>query len=127
MSRNSSRFPSPKYAAVSNLARFCVNVPTTSNPSVFASWRNSVSDASNSASLTLDNCTAATMARAGFWSASCIMDGAYQAARPKKQTALDLYRVDEAGEVPLVIASNRNKQLSELEIARRDRGCASGG
>src|SRR6266571_4342333 len=71
--RNSSRFPVPKYAAASNPARFCVNLPTTSNPSVFASWRNSVSDASNSRSLTLGRCTAATMARFGFWSISCIM------------------------------------------------------
>src|SRR6266487_4726147 len=71
--RSSSRLPFPKYAAASNPARFCVNLPTTSNPSVFASWRNSVSDASNSASLTLGRCTAATMARFGFWSISCIM------------------------------------------------------
>src|SRR5882672_1041046 len=71
--RNSSRFPVPKYAPASKAARFCVNLPTTSNPSVFASWRNSVSDASNSASLTLGNCTAATMARFGFGSISCIM------------------------------------------------------
>src|SRR5258706_3261548 len=71
--RSSSRLPFPKYAAASNPARFCVNVPTTSNPSVFASWRNSVSDASNSASLTPGRCTAATMARFGFWSISCIM------------------------------------------------------
>jgi len=35
--------PVPKYAAESNLARFCVNLPTTSNPSVLASWRSSVS------------------------------------------------------------------------------------
>jgi len=34
-SRSSSRLPVPKYAAESNLARFCVNLPTTSNPSVF--------------------------------------------------------------------------------------------
>ena len=54
-------------------ARFCVNLPTTSNPSVFASWRSSVSEASNSASLTLDSCTAATMARDGFWSTCCIV------------------------------------------------------
>src|SRR2546426_2906960 len=73
MSRKSSRLPFPKYAAASNPARFCVNLPTTSNPSVFASWRNSVSDASNSTSLTLGRCTAATMARFGFWSISCIM------------------------------------------------------
>src|SRR6266704_3245171 len=73
MRRSSSRFPVPKYAAASNPARFCVNLPATSNPSVFASWRNSVSDASNSASLTLGRCTAATMARFGFWSISCIM------------------------------------------------------
>src|SRR5882672_7680695 len=71
--RSSSRLPVPKYAPDSNPARFCVNLPTTSNPSVFASWRNSVSDASNSTSLTLGNCTAATMARFGFWSISCIM------------------------------------------------------
>src|SRR5882672_1221088 len=73
MRRNSSRLPFPKYAAASNAARFCVNLPTTSNPSVFASWRSSVSDASNSTSLTLGRCTAATMARFGFWSISCIM------------------------------------------------------
>jgi hypothetical protein len=48
------------------------------------------------------------------------MDAAYQAAPPKKQTALDLCRVDEAGEVPLIIASQRGKQLSELENAPRD-------
>src|SRR5438445_4451699 len=71
--RNSSRFPVPKYAPDSNPARFCVNLPTTWNPGVFASWRNSVSDASNSTSLTLGRCTAATMARFGFWSISCIM------------------------------------------------------
>src|SRR5438445_12357063 len=71
--RNSSRFPVPKYAPDSNPARFCVNLPTTSNPSVFASWRNSASDASNSTSFTLGRCTAATMARFGFWSISCIM------------------------------------------------------
>src|SRR2546425_7420296 len=71
--RSSSRFPVPKYAPDSNRARFCVNLPTTSNPSVFASWRSSVSDASNSASLTLGRCTAATMARFGFGSISCIM------------------------------------------------------
>src|SRR5882672_8092780 len=71
--RSSSRLPVPKYAPDSNPARFCVNLPTTSNPSVFASWRNSVSDASNSTSLTLGNCTAATMARFGFGSISCIM------------------------------------------------------
>src|SRR5438477_4100996 len=63
MRRSSSRLPVPKYAPDSNPARFCVNLPTTSNPSVFASWRSSVSEASNSTSLTLDNCTAATMAR----------------------------------------------------------------
>src|SRR6266513_140295 len=71
--RNSSRFPVPKYAPDSNPARFCVNLPTTSNPSVFPSWRNSVSEASNSTSLTPGRCTAATMARFGFWSISCIM------------------------------------------------------
>src|SRR6266516_1446732 len=71
--RSSSRFPVPKYAPDSNPARFCVNLPMTSNPSVFPSWRNSVSDASNSTSLTLGRCTAATMARFGFWSISCIM------------------------------------------------------
>src|SRR5882757_8432053 len=71
--RNSSRLPFPKYAPASNPARFCVNLPTTSNPSVFASWRNSVSDASNSTSLTPGRCTAATMARFGFGSISCIM------------------------------------------------------
>ena len=60
---SSSRLPVPKYAAVSNPARFCVNLPTTSKPSVFASWRSSVSEASNSGSLTLGSCTAATMAR----------------------------------------------------------------
>src|SRR6266545_8244168 len=73
MRRSSSRLPVPKYAPDSNPARFCVNLPTTSNPSVFASWRNSVSDASNSRSLTLGRCTAATMARFGFGSISCIM------------------------------------------------------
>src|SRR3979490_833870 len=73
MRRSSSRLPVPKYAPDSNAARFCVNLPTTSTPSVFASWRNSVSDASNSTSLTLGRCTAATMARFGFWSISCIM------------------------------------------------------
>src|SRR5437773_2935276 len=73
MRRNSSRLPVPTYAPDSNPARFCVNLPTTSNPSVFASWRNSVSDASNSTSLTLGRCTAATMARFGFRSISCIM------------------------------------------------------
>src|SRR6266571_119938 len=73
MTRNSSRLPFPKYAAASNPARFCVNLPTTSNPSVFASWRNSVSDASNSRSPALGRCTAATMARFGFGSISCIM------------------------------------------------------
>src|SRR5438874_7549426 len=71
--RSSSRLPVPKYAPASNPARFCVNLPTTSNPSVFASWRSSVSDASNSTSLTPGRCTAATMARFGFWSISCIM------------------------------------------------------
>src|SRR6266853_1980202 len=71
--RNSSRFPVPKYAPDSNPARFCVNLPMTSNPRVFPSWRNSVSDASNSTSLTLGRCTAATMARFGFGSISCIM------------------------------------------------------
>jgi hypothetical protein len=61
-------------------ARFCVNVPTTSKPSVFASWRSSSSEASNSRSLTLGSCTAATMARFRFGSASCVMvHGAYQA------------------------------------------------
>src|SRR2546422_2914483 len=73
MRRSSSRLPVPKYAPDSNPARFCVNLPTTSNPSVFPSWRNSVSDASNSTSLTLGRCTAATTARFGFWSISCIM------------------------------------------------------
>src|SRR6195256_4866231 len=73
MRRSSSRLPFPKYAAASNPARFCVNLPATSNPSVFASWRNSVSDASNSMSPTLGRCPAATMARFGFWSISCIM------------------------------------------------------
>src|SRR5712692_8422872 len=73
MRRSSSRFPVPKYAAASNPARFCVSLPATSNPSVFASRRNSVSDASNSSSLTLGRCTAATMARFGFGSISCIM------------------------------------------------------
>src|SRR5437870_12452112 len=77
MRRSSSRFPVPKYAPASNPARFCVNLPTTSYPSVFASWRSSVSDASNSTSLTLDNCTAATIAR-GFSPAAC-MHEAYQA------------------------------------------------
>jgi hypothetical protein len=48
------------------------------------------------------------------------MDAAYQAAWPKKQTALDLCRVDEAGEVPPVIASHRGRQLSERENAPRD-------
>src|SRR2546422_8383867 len=37
----SSLLPVPKYAVLSNPARFCVNLPTTSNPSVFASWRSS--------------------------------------------------------------------------------------
>src|SRR6267154_3390684 len=73
MRRSSSRLPFPKYAAASNPARFCVNLPTTPNPSVFASWRSSVSDASNSTSPTPGRCTAATMARFGFWSISCIM------------------------------------------------------
>src|SRR5687767_11979833 len=73
MARSSSRLPGPKYAAESNLARFCVNLPTTSNPSVFASWRSSISEASNSGSLTPDSCTAATMARFGFWSMSCTL------------------------------------------------------
>src|SRR5882672_3829542 len=77
--RSSSRLPVPKYAALSNPARFCVNVPTTSNPSVFPSRRSSASEASNSRSLTLDNCTAATMARFDFWATSCVMvHGAYQ-------------------------------------------------
>src|SRR5438093_9727819 len=71
--RSASRFPVPNYAPGSNPARFCVNLPTTSKPSVFASWRSSVSDASNSTSLTPGRCTAATMARFGFWSLSCIM------------------------------------------------------
>src|SRR6266516_3615171 len=71
--RSSSRLPVPKYTPDSNPARFCVNLPMTPKPSVFASWRNSVSDASNSRSLTLGRCTAATMARFGFWSISCIM------------------------------------------------------
>jgi len=48
------------------------------------------------------------------------MDGAYQAARPKKETVPDPYRVDEAGEVPLAIASHRGKELREREIAPRD-------
>src|SRR2546423_4808815 len=71
--RSSSRLPVPKYAALSNPARFCVNMPTTANPSVFASWRSSASEASNSRSLTLDNCTAATMARFDVWATSCVM------------------------------------------------------
>jgi hypothetical protein len=72
----------PKYAALSNPGRFCVNLPTTSNPNVFASWRSSASEASNSRSLTLDNCTAATMARFDFWAASCVMvHAAYQQSR----------------------------------------------
>src|SRR5512135_847876 len=82
--RSSSRLPSPKYAVLSNPARFCVNVATTSKPSVFASWRSSASEASNSRSLTLDNCTAATMARGDFWATSCVMvHGAYQQSRPR--------------------------------------------
>src|SRR6266853_56566 len=39
MRRSSSRLPVPKYAPDSKAARFCVNLPATSNPSVFASWR----------------------------------------------------------------------------------------
>ena len=62
-SRSSSRLPDPKYAAEWKLARFCVNLPTTSYPSVFASRRSSASEASNSTSLTLGNWTATTMAR----------------------------------------------------------------
>jgi hypothetical protein len=42
--------------------RFCVNVRTTSKPSVFARARSSAIDASNSTSLTSGNCTAATTA-----------------------------------------------------------------
>ncbi len=48
-------------------------VPTTSNPRVLANWRSSVTDASNSTSLTLGNCTAATTARFVFSRISCIM------------------------------------------------------
>src|SRR4051812_47759040 len=82
--RSSSRLPSPKYAAESNLARFCVKVAITSMPRVFASWRSSVSDASNSVSVTLDSCTAATMARAGFSWVSCIIPRIYQANPPPR-------------------------------------------
>src|SRR2546422_6318446 len=71
--RSSSRFPVPKYAPDSNPARFCVNLPTTATPSAFASWRSSANDASNPTSPPLDNCTAATTARFGFRSISCIM------------------------------------------------------
>ena len=79
--RSSSRLPSPKYAALSNPARFCVKVAATSNPSVFASWRSSASEASNSRSLTRGNCTAATMARFDFLVTSCVMiPGGYQHA-----------------------------------------------
>ena len=70
---NSSRLPVPKYAAWSKRARFCVKVPTTSMPSVFASWRSSVSEASNSASLADGSCTAAAIARLGLSLVSCIM------------------------------------------------------
>src|SRR6185503_16584250 len=85
---SSSRLPVPKYAVWSNWARFCVNVPTTAMPSVLASWRSSVSEASNSASLTLDRCTAATMARLGFSRVSWDMGrGDYQIARPVLELA----------------------------------------
>src|SRR5436309_8844327 len=94
--RSSSRLPVPKYAALSNPARFWVNLPTTSTPSVFASWRSSASEASNSRSLTLDNCTAATMARFDFWAASWVMvHGAYQQSRARyraREVLLDLDR-----------------------------------
>src|SRR5579859_3466512 len=70
ISLSSSLLPVPKYAAAWNPARFCVNVPTTSKPSVLASWRSSVSEASNSRSLTLERCTAATMARFDLWATS---------------------------------------------------------
>ena len=61
--RSCSRLPVPRYAAAWKLARFCVKRPTTSMPRVLASWRSSVSEASNSRSLALGNCTATTIAR----------------------------------------------------------------
>ena len=39
--RISPRFPMPRSAAESNLSRFCMNVPTTWKPTIFASWRSS--------------------------------------------------------------------------------------
>ena len=63
--RISCRLPVPRYAVASKPERFCTNVRTTSYPSVFASSRSSLSDASNSVSLTLGSCTAARR-RTGF-------------------------------------------------------------
>src|SRR5204863_2118829 len=48
----------------------------------FASCRSSASEASNSRSLTLDNCTAATMARFGFCATSCVMVHGSLSAKP---------------------------------------------
>ena len=56
-----SGLPTPRYAALSKPVRFCTNVRVTLNPSVFASSRNSASDASNSASLTPGKCNGAAV------------------------------------------------------------------
>src|SRR6266568_1759055 len=126
--RSSSRFPVPKYAPASNPARFCVNLPATSNPSVFASWRNSVSEASNSTSLTLGRCTAATMARFGFWSISCIMvaeptsDRSFVDEKSTFDPARRLARRDAHGRVlarPESLEDDRRGGRSGVDLARR--------
>src|SRR6185295_5332200 len=83
IARSSSRLPVPKYAAFSKPARFCVNLPTTSKPSVLPSWRSSSSEASNSGSLTPGRWTAATMARFRFGSASCVMVSCDEPFQPR--------------------------------------------
>src|SRR6185503_10100278 len=87
---SSLRLPTPKYPAESKPARFWVKVWTTSNPSVLASGRSSVSEASSSWALTLGLCTAATTARRGFWVVSLVIDHAayrFLACRALKATA----------------------------------------
>src|SRR5712671_5790913 len=126
--RNSSRLPFPKYASASNPARFCVNLPTTSNPSVFASWRSSVSDASNSTSPTPGRCTAATMARFGFWSISCIMvaepisDWSIVDAKSARHPARRRARRYARGRVlarPGSLEDDRRAGRSAVDLARR--------
>ena len=81
--RTSSRLPAPRYAVESNLARFCVNVATTSKPRVLASSRSSSRDACSSASLTDGRCTAAMTARCGRTLASLVIRGRLCRLEPK--------------------------------------------